>query len=98
MSTSHHANAVRIILPEWMMIVWHESLFHAGAKSRNESKDMRFFSYVWPDNDAFSTNRTKGTSDGVARENGDQEYRHNITNKICPHMYKSLSRCTLCRN
>ena len=31
-----------MILPEWIMIIWHESLFHAGAKSR-EKQDMRFF-------------------------------------------------------
>ena len=43
----HKYNAVRIILPEWMAIIWHESLFHAGTRSRNTA-DMRFFSYVWP--------------------------------------------------
>ena len=67
----HHADAVRIILPEWMMIIWHESLYHAGAKSRNNSEDMRFFSYVYPDNDRSAYSRTKGTTDGVAREIGD---------------------------
>ena len=79
------------------MIIWYKSLFHAGAKSRNNSEDMCFFSYVWPDNDDLSTNRTKGTTDGVARENGDQVYRQDITNKICPDMYKALPRCNLCR-
>ena len=27
----HHCNAVKIILLKWMMIIWHESLYHAGA-------------------------------------------------------------------
>ena len=36
----HKYNAVRIILPEWMAIIWHESLFHAGAKSRDGLQDM----------------------------------------------------------
>ena len=94
----HRASAIRIILAEWMMIIWHESLFHAGAKSRsNNTQDMRFFSYVWPDNDSVSSDRTKGTTDGVARENGDQVYRKDITNKICPDMYKALPRCNCCR-
>ena len=42
----HKYNAVRIILPEWMAIIWHESLFHAGAKSREGLQDMRLFSYI----------------------------------------------------
>ena len=48
-------------------------------------------------NDTSANSRTKGTTDGVARENGDQVYRQDITNKICPDMYKSLPRCNLCR-
>ena len=93
----HCDNAVRIILPEWMMIIWHESLFHAGAKSRDNKQDMRFFSYVWPDNDMKSGMRTKGTMDGVACENGDQVYRNDITNKICTDMYKSKQTCKHCK-
>lgn len=67
----HHCNAVRIILPECMMIIWHESLYHAGCKSRDGLEDMRFFAYVWAEYLFERGQRTKGTTDGVARENGD---------------------------
>ena len=42
----HKANGVRLHLPPWMYLVWHESLYHSGAKSRNTPRyqfDMRFF-------------------------------------------------------
>ena len=80
-----------------MMIIWHESLFHAGTKSRMYQEDMRFFSYVWPEDFSKRDQRTKGTTDGVAREDGDQVYRTNITNKICKDMYKTLPKCLHCR-
>ena len=42
----HKYNAVRIILPEWIATIWHESLFHAGAKSTEGLQDMRFFIHM----------------------------------------------------
>ena len=92
----HNYNAVRIILPEWMCIIWHESLFHAGARSR-QSIDMRFFSYVWPLLPSSTGQRTHGTMDGVARELGDQVYRENINSKICVDIYKDSPNCINCR-
>ena len=92
----HNYNAVRIILPEWMAIIWHESLFHAGAKSR-DTADMRFFSYVWPHLLSSTGQRTHGTMDGVARELGDQVYRESINSKICLDMYKENPNCIYCR-
>ena len=41
----HKYNNVGIILLELMSIIWHESLSHAGAKSR-DTQDMRFFLYM----------------------------------------------------
>ena len=38
----HKYNAVEVILQEWMAIIWHESLFHTGTKSRRGLQDMRF--------------------------------------------------------
>ena len=92
----HKYNAVRIILPEWMAIIWHESLFHAGTRSRN-TEDMRFFSYVWPHLPSNTTRRTRGTMDGVAREPGDHLYRNNINSKVCDDMYRELPRCLHCQ-
>ena len=94
----HNRNAVRIILPEHMAIIWHESLFHAGAKSRPDLEDLRFFSYVWPENSSKKVRRTKGTNDGVAREIGEQVYRNNITNLICNDLYKGKKECLQCRS
>ena len=92
----HKYNAVRIILPEWMAIIWHESLFHAGAKSREGLQDMRLFSYIWPEVFGNARNRTKGSTDGVAREYGDQVYRDDITNKICKDFYEEDPDCGNC--
>ena len=55
----HKCNTVRIILPEWMAIIWHESLFHAGVKFRDGLHDMRLFSYIWPEVVGNSRNKTK---------------------------------------
>jgi hypothetical protein len=92
----HKYNAVRIILPEWMAIIWHESLFHAGAKSRDGLQDMRLFSYIWPEVVGNVRNRTKGSTDGVAREQGDKVYRENITNKVCEEFHAEDPVCFKC--
>ena len=92
----HKYNAVRIILPEWMAIIWHESLFHAGAKSRNGLQDMRLFSYIWPEVVGNARNRTKGSTDGVVREQGDKVYRENITNKVCEEFHAEDPVCFNC--
>ena len=73
-----------------MAIIWHESLFHVGTKSRKGLQDMRYFSYVWRDVSSDSRNRTKGSTDGVARETGNQVYRDNIINKICKDSTKNI--------
>ena len=92
----HNYNAVRIILPEWMAIIWHESLFHAGTRSR-DSINMRFFAYIWPRVLSNTGQRTHGSMDGVAREIGDQVYRESINSKICVDMYKENPNCIKCR-
>ena len=97
----HHANAIKIILPPDMMIIWHEALFHAGAKSRNNQdgipqEDLRFFSYVWPKVNYTPGSRMNDRTDGVLRESGDRVYRENISRKICREMYKSRTGCQYC--
>ena len=49
----HKNCGIRIILPKWMAIIWHESLYHSGGKSRTRQwvitlEVLRFFGYVWP--------------------------------------------------
>ena len=56
---------------------------------------MRFFSYVWPEDLSTAGQRTRVTSDSVARELGDQVYRNNITHKIYKDMYKDNPRCLI---
>ncbi len=92
----HKYNAVRIILPEWMAIIWHESLFHADAKSRDGLQDMRLFYYIWPEVVGNVRNRTKGSTDDVAREQGDKVYRENITNKVCEEFHAEDPVCFNC--
>ena len=89
-------NAVRIILPELMDIIWHKSLFRAGARSR-DTQDMRFFSRIWQYVLGSSINGTKWTVDGAAREIGDQDDRDNITYKICKDFNTENLECSNCR-
>ena len=79
-----------------MAIIWHKSLFHAGTKSRDGLQDMRLFSYIWPEVVGNARNRTKGSTDGVAREQGDQVYREDMTNVICNQFYEDNPSCVHC--
>ena len=74
----------------------HESLFHADAKSRDGLQDMRLFYYIWPEVVGNSRNRTKGITDGVAREKGNQVYRDDITDKVCEDFYEQDPACIMC--
>ena len=97
----HSNNSVRIILPEWMAIIWHEALYHGGAMSRTNPEvmiDMRFFAYIWPLILNNRRNRNKGSMDGVARELGENLYRDGITDKICQDLYKDYPQCLDCLN
>jgi phosphotransferase system IIA component len=96
----HKANGVRLHLPPWMCLIWHESLYHSGAKSRDTPRyqfDMRFFSYIWPYIANQARNRTAGTIDGVARETGEQVYREGITYHTCQDIYKEHPTCVHCK-
>ena len=49
----HRHHAVRLILKKRMGAMWHESLYHSGAKSRLGPSglgkpDLRLLIYVWP--------------------------------------------------
>ena len=68
----HHRNdAVRLVLGNDMVVLWHEGLLHSGARSRAMTtdgtgiseairKDLRLFSYVWP-------TKPSGTRNGRGR-------------------------------
>ena len=79
-------NSVRINLPEWMTIIWHESLFHTGARSR-DTQDVKLLSYIWPCVLGSSRYGTKGSMDGVAHEIDNQVYCHDVINKIYKEFY-----------
>ena len=57
---------------------------------------MRFFAYIWSYLANQARNRTTGTTDGVARENGEQVYRENIHYHGCRDIYKQEPRCIDC--
>lgn len=98
----HCKNAIRLILPPWMMLIWHENLYHSGASSRSDGNgnhidDMRFFSYVWPEQASLLGNRNRGINDGVVREEGDLVYRENLSQDTCQHLWDEHSPCQPCQ-
>ena len=110
-SHSHHVNlghgcrlhdrcGIRIILPKWMAIIWHEGVLHSGARSRTGEgdltlEDMRFFAYIWPLVEKFPR-MSRGSNDSVQSETGEKVYRHDISNRICKHMYQYDGKCKHC--
>jgi len=99
----HKRCGIRIILPKWMAIIWHESLFHAGGKSRTREwiitlEDMRFFGYVWPKVLGNTRNRNVGSMDGIGREDGSHIYRGNKTERTCEYMYEDNLECDHCQH
>jgi hypothetical protein len=99
----HKRNGIRIILPKWMAIIWHESLYHAGGKSRTRHwtitlQDMRFFGYLWPNVIGNTRNRNVGSMDGIGREDGSNIYRGNRRERTCEYMYDSNSQCSHCQH
>ena len=94
----HKNCGIRIILPKWMAIIWHESLYHSGGKSRTRQwvitlEDMRFFGYVWPKVVGNTRNRRVGSMDGIGREDGSNIYRGNKKDRTCEYMYEQNNEC-----
>ena len=63
--------AVSLILNKGMGVMWHESLYHSGTKSRkNHSRlvkvDLRLLMYLWPFIENNQINRNVGTTTGVS--------------------------------
>ena len=86
----HKDCAIRLVLGPEMVVMWHEGLYHSGAKSRNTPEaqvDRRFFAYLWPYVAANSRNRQAGSCDGVARASGDEVFRKNIHDCTCKYLY-----------
>ena len=69
----HWNHAVRLTLKKGKGAMWHETLYHSGAKSRErpiwlKKTDLRLFMYLWPCIANIQRNINIGTTDGVARE------------------------------
>ena len=98
----HKDCAVRLVLGPEMVVIWHEGLYHSGAKSRNSPEplvDRRFFAYLWPFVKSNSRNRQAGSSDGVARAGGDEVFRTNIHQCTCRSLYiEENNPCRFCQN
>ena len=100
----HKDCAVRLVLGPEMVVIWHEGLYHSGAKSRNTPEaqtDRRFFAYLWPFVKANSRNRQAGSCDGVARASGDEVFRTNINECTCKYLYEEIDSnhpCIYCKD
>ena len=97
----HRKSGVRLTLAPDMCVIWHESIYHSGAKSRNTpnaQQDDRFFAYIWPFVQNNTRNRTSGNSDGVARESGDRVFRDNINEETCEHLFQNQEGYPHCIN
>lgn len=97
----HRNCAIRLILGPEMCLIWHEGIFHSGAKSRNTpdpQQDLRFFSYVWPYIESKAGNRTSISCDGVNRSCGSRVHRENIHEQTCEYLYHNNDQCPHCRN
>ena len=83
-----------------MCVIWHESLYYLWHKFRNTPDpllDARFFSYVWPCIKNNQRNRTVGTTDDVARDQGDSIYWPDIHYHTCQYFYNQYPKCTDCK-
>ena len=84
-----------------MCLIWHEGIFHSGAKSRNTpdpQQDLRFFSFVWPYIESSRGNRTSISCDGVNRSCGSRVHCENIHKQTCEYLYENNDQCPHCRN
>ena len=82
-----------------MCIIWHESLYHLGTKSRNapgSQEDTRLFSCIWASIENNAQNMTVRTIDGVAQENSEHVYWENIHDHTCRDIYKDRPTCPDC--
>ena len=96
----HQLNRVRLQILPWMCVIWHESLYHSEAKSRNNPDpllDMHFLSYFWPCIKNNWRNKKVGKIDVLAREQGDLVYRHGIHYHLWEDFYDQYPKCTNCK-
>ena len=89
---------VRLILKKGQGVMWHEVLYHSGAKSRESpiglvKADLRLFMCLWPFISNNQKNRNVGTTDGVAREFGELLYRNNLYKYVCKDFYDEVCKC-----
>ena len=97
----HRNYVVRLILKKGHGVMWHESVYHSGAKSRIGPSefvkpDLILFMYLWPKVANNQQNKTGCTTDGVAREFGELLYRNIIDNFMCPEFYDEVCECPQC--
>ena len=80
-------------------IIWYESLYHSGAKSRytpEYQERVRFCSYTWSYIVNHSRNKIVRITYGVARENEEQIYRENMHYHTCRDIYKERQTYIYC--
>ena len=97
----HRKHAVSLILKKGKGVMWHEALYHSGAKFRESpigrvKSGLRLFMYLWPFISKNQRNRTVGTTDGVAREFGELLYRNNLDEFMCPDFYDEVCEYPHC--
>ena len=91
----HRNHAIRLILKKGQGVMWHEVLYHSGAKSKKSpiglvKPDLRLFTYLWNFIANNQRNRNVGTTDGVAREFGEILYRNNLDKHVCKYFYDEV--------
>lgn len=76
-----------------MVVIWHEELYHSGAKSQNTPQpqvDCCFFAYLWSFVKSNSRNRQ-----------GDEVFRKNIHDCTCKDLYTEMDNnhpCKYCKD
>ena len=97
----HIKHAVRWILNNGMGVMWHESLYHSGAKSRQSPSelvkdDLILFMYLWTFIVNNQRNRNVGTTNGVAREYGWYLHWDKLDKYMCKDFYDDSCKCPQC--
>ena len=72
----HSKNSVRLVLPNYIAVMWDKSLFHSASKSREiiinqnqlvTKEDTQLFANIWPYIENNIKNYNARTVDGIAR-------------------------------
>ena len=97
----HRKHVVRLILAKEILAIWHESLYHSGARSRQTptglcKPDLRLFMHLLPFITNNKRNRNVDTSDVVARKYGEYLHGDNLDTYMCTYFYDEVYECSHC--